>query len=651
MSMGDVWQDLAKYEYGDKTDAGNKAHLLLQDTPVAEHAKIETILIGIVSSKDSTQTGKALACRSLQQIGTEKCVPAVSALLCDKILSHAARLVLEVSESPKASAALLAALPKADENLKAGIIMSLGTRKETTAIKAIAASLGSKDAGTAAAAMRSLAKIGGKQASACLAGATAPAALMPVLRESQIVCAESLDKADAAKICSAIYADTKNSNPVRIAALRGLMKANGKTAAPMVVELLKGKPGYMKSSALRIVASDQCKCLTGAVAAALGKLPEPCQIKVLDVLGQRGDAGAMTAIAALYASESSDLKMAAYTAAGRIGDAACVIPLLTLANDKDHGVSQKAVEIFGIIVTDGVDKILASKISDPKLGPGAISALTRRGCTSAAGEIIKMIENGDTKAKQAGWQAMSQLASDQDLAALMKMVVKITDDGIRKEAANAIKNICTNSSDRRKCFDAIGASYDQADKNMKTLILQIGATTGGVKALATAQKALKSSDEDIRTAAMRALMEWQDSGAADILLDIAKNGKTAKDKILAVRGYIQVTGKDDERKRADMYKKIAPLATRADEKNLIISGLRNIRRSNVNVLNTVAAYIADDSVKATAEQATIDVANRIKRDKKCKDAILKLMKSIKETSKNKSNVSKAGRLYKELGGK
>jgi len=641
MAVGDVWRDLAKYEYGDASDAANKAHLLLQDTPVKEHAKIEDILIGIVTSKDSTQAGKSFACRSLQQIGTEKCIPAVSALLCDKVLSHYARLPLEMIDSPKASAALLAALPKASDKLKGGIAMSLGARKEKSAIKALAPLIGNKEPGTAAAAMRSLAMIGGKEASARLAGAKTIAALDAVLKESQIVCAETLEKADAAKVCTAIYKDTKNPARIRVAALRGLVKADGPTAAPLVVAELKGKPGYMKSGALRIVASDQCKCLTAAASAALASMPEACRIKTLDVLGQRGDIGALKGVSALYGSSSEDVKLAAYTAAGRIGDTNCIKPLVEMG----------ATSALAIIGNPKVDSILVGMISDPKLGPGAINALSKRGSTSAAPALVKMIEAGNIETKIAGWGAMANLATDKDLESLMKLIVKVADDKVMSAAAGAIKNICTNSGDRRKCFDAIGPQYAGGDKKVKLLIISLSSATGGVKALAMNTEALKSSDEDIRAAAMRALMNWPDSGAADILLDIARNGKSSKDKILAVRGYVQVTAKADERRRADMYKKIAPLATRPDEKNLIISGLRNIRRSNRNVLAAVAAYIADDSVKATAEQASIDVANRIKRDKRNKDAILALMKSIKDTSKNKNNVKRAAQIYKELGGK
>jgi HEAT repeat protein len=654
MAMGDVWQDLAKFKYGDSNNAADEALTLLQNTPVARHAAIETKLIALISSKDATQAGKSFACRMLQQIGTEKCVPAVSGLLNHETLSHYARLSLEMIDSPKASAALLAAMPKTTEKIKCGIIMSLGNRRESKAVKAIAASLGGKE--TAAAAMRSLAMIGGKAASACLAGAKAPAGLDAVLKESQIVCAESLEKSDAAKVCGTIFADKKNSPPIRVAALRGLMKANGKTAAPIIVKLIKGKNGYMKQGAMRIVASDRCKCLTGAVASALGSMPEACQLKVLDVLAQRGDITALKGVAALYSSSSTDVKLAAYKTAGQIGDTGCIMPLLALANDKDHAIARKAVSILGLIDNKTVDPTLASMISDPELGPGAIAALTRRGCTSATDQIIKLVESGNVETKIAGWKAMSNLASDKYLDSLMKQIVRIRDSKVRVTATNAIKNICTNSGDRRKCFDSIEPYYAKANTNLKTLILNIGATTGGVKAIATAKTALASSDAEIRIAALRALMEWQDSGAADTLLDIAKNAKTNKDKILAIRGYIQVTGKENPRTRVGMYMKIAKLAESTDAKNQIISGLRILRQ--LDSLQALTTWFDDKSVKATAEQAALDIVNALNRNRRLrrviaqnKKEILAIIKSIKDTSKNKRNADQATKLYKELGGK
>ena len=137
MSFGDVWQDLAKYKYGEGNAAGD-AEQLLQKTPIDQHAAIEDSLIAVVSAKDATQDGKAFACRMLQQIGTEKCISGVAGLLKDEVLSHYARLVLERMKNPKADVALLAALDSAPDAVKPGIIGSLGARRETNAVESLA---------------------------------------------------------------------------------------------------------------------------------------------------------------------------------------------------------------------------------------------------------------------------------------------------------------------------------------------------------------------------------------------------------------------------------------------------------------------------------------------------------------------------------
>ena len=93
--LADVWDDLARYEYGDESKAGEAVEKLLQETAPSEYAGLEAKLMGVVASKEATQAGKAIACRMLQQVGTKKCIPAVSGLLADKVLSHYARLVLE----------------------------------------------------------------------------------------------------------------------------------------------------------------------------------------------------------------------------------------------------------------------------------------------------------------------------------------------------------------------------------------------------------------------------------------------------------------------------------------------------------------------------------------------------------------------------
>ena len=100
MAFADVWDDLAKYEYGDASNAAELADQLIQKTPVAEHGALEDRLIAVISSADASTTGKAFACRLLQQVGTNKAIPGLAALLQHAELAHYARLPWSVWKTP-----------------------------------------------------------------------------------------------------------------------------------------------------------------------------------------------------------------------------------------------------------------------------------------------------------------------------------------------------------------------------------------------------------------------------------------------------------------------------------------------------------------------------------------------------------------------
>ena len=154
VSFGDVWQDIAGYEYGDDPNPCEQAELLLQETPVNQYGPIEDKLIAVVTSKDATQAGKAVACRFLQQIGTEKCIPAMSGLLGDEILSHYARLVLERLKCAAADKAMRDALDKTPDKAKVGILGSLAERRDEKVVKAAAKLANSANPAVARAASR-----------------------------------------------------------------------------------------------------------------------------------------------------------------------------------------------------------------------------------------------------------------------------------------------------------------------------------------------------------------------------------------------------------------------------------------------------------------------------------------------------------------
>lgn len=116
-------------------------------------------LIEILKDPAAPEFAKAKACQRLAVVGDKSAVPALAALLADPKLGHYARFGLEPIPDPAVDAALRDALGKLQGNLLAGVINSIGRRKDTKAIEALAKLMENDDTQIAEAAVAALGKI------------------------------------------------------------------------------------------------------------------------------------------------------------------------------------------------------------------------------------------------------------------------------------------------------------------------------------------------------------------------------------------------------------------------------------------------------------------------------------------------------------
>jgi len=644
----DVFEDLAKYDYGDEPNVAAEAEKLLQDTPVAEHGAIEDKLIAVVASADATAAGKQFACRMLQQIGTDKCIPAVSGLLSDEILSHYARLILErMTGSAKAGAALRAALDKAPDKVKGGIAASLAERGDKEAVKAIAKLASSKDGEVAKAAILALGKLGGKDAAGCLAGLSIPAEIKSVLAEALVVCAGSLSAAEAA----AVYASVYNSNHLethRAAALGGLLRVDEQKAIPIIAGLIKGKAGHLRGAALRMVVMAKSDGLTAAVTGILGELPPETQALVIGCLGQRGDLSAAKSILAFLTCENKDVARAALIALGYLNDADSIADLLANKGKLDARLVEATIaRMHG----SDINERLVNLLGDKEVGILAIRTLAQRGYAGASTRLIEMTKSSDAAARSAAWKGLTELGTEADVDPLMAVLIKIADDGERKSAVKAIKNICSRATDKNKCFDSVAKHYAAANDAIKQVVIELAPSAGGDNALKLAREALKSGNKDLYCTAIRALAAWPNASAMDDLLALAAKAEGDTNRILALRGYITridiCSNRMPVNKRLEMFAKAAGLAKRPDEKRLIASGLRNVR--HMDAFRALVKSLEDPAIKAEAELAVADLAYDLRRDKDAEELIPVMMK-LGETSESRTVKDKARRCLAELYG-
>lgn len=163
----------------------------LKDAQLRESLELRLVraLLTVVPSM-----AKDYICRQLSCLGSAVAVEALAPLLLDAQLSHLARFALERIPGSAATAALRAIAPRLQGLDKAGVLNSLGVRRDTKSIALFKACLRDSDPRMAAAATAALGHLGSRRAAALLRQqlSVAPPHLRNATADACLTCAERL---------------------------------------------------------------------------------------------------------------------------------------------------------------------------------------------------------------------------------------------------------------------------------------------------------------------------------------------------------------------------------------------------------------------------------------------------------------------------
>lgn len=643
VSVGDVWEDVAGYQYGDEPNPCEQAEKLLQETPVGDYGRIEMKLIALVASKNSTQPGKAVACRFLQQVGTKRCIPAVSGLLSHEILSDYARLVLERLKSDEADKAMRGALEKAPDKAKIGILGSLAERRDSKAVKSAGRLAHSRNPAVAKAAIATLGKIGGKEAARQLSSLKPAQELVRTQMQAMVACAGSLSGSDAVALCDKVLAGTCAS--CRIAALRVLTTADAAKASALIAGAIQSSDVKLRRGGLSIVADTRGERLTKDMLKLIRRLPPDRKAGLIVALGARGDKAALNSIMGSIRSDQAVVRDAAISAVSKLGDAGVVKLLLSTADSPElrSGVAKAIAGMGG----ESINTALVESLRSRTLRKAAIEASIARGCTEAAPDLLKLVKDNDPDVRKGAWAGLGALGDDDDMSSVMEAVVKIKEAKDLSYAEAAVRKMFSRAENRSKCFKAIAEHYAQATEGIKGVILDLGVGAGDSNALRLERNALESPNKQLYARALRALAKWPNKSACSDLLSQAQSASEEVDRIVALRGYIRIAGTEtaglSAADRLEMLKTATRLAKRNEEKKQIVSGLQYA--VSPESLEMLKQYVDDPAFQAEAETSA---ANLIEKLYKRHPGEVKAMAEQLANSKNKNVAKKAQKIVAEL---
>jgi HEAT repeat protein len=521
---------------------------------------------------------------------------------------------------PAAGAALRDALPKVHGRLLAGLIGSIGVRRDPEAVSALARAAKDDDPVVAGAAIMALGAIGTESAAQALAGLQVSPALSRTQARARITAAGRLKTAGANLQAAAIYRDLMQASQpqsIRIAALKGLIGALPQAeAVKLVIEMVQGEDAAMREATLAAYMTSTDTALQSAVASALPSMKSSGQLILLGVLADLPDVAARPAVLSLAGKESDPaVRAAAIDCLGRHGEAADVPMLVRLAGTGQGAVAEAARKSLGHLGKPGVDEALIGLIESPETSDRTtvLGVLASRRTVAALPTLVRLLAGTDAVLATEAAKALGVLGQGAQLTALTTTIVGTENAQLRTACEEAGQAICTRAQDKTAGADVVLGALGQAQKSpARAALLRLLGYTPGPATLAAVVKAMGDNDTEVRQAAFRTLVGWPDATALPHLVDVARHAPDSSDAIVALRdGCLRLAAMEEVpmAERLSAYRSVIEVARRPEEKRQAISGLAEI--PSFGSLDLLKGCGQDAALKNEAIPAAIRVAGEL----------------------------------------
>ncbi|MCZ6795091.1 MAG: HEAT repeat domain-containing protein, partial [Planctomycetota bacterium] len=616
--LDEALEAMAEFEYGKESAqlAFVERTVLAAAGDPEKRLAVEKRLLAALGG-EATRDAREFLCRQLRTVATARSVPKLEALLTDPQLSHMARYALGRLDDPTASAALRRALGRTEGKLQAGVLSTIGERRDREALPAVAKLLGSRDARVARAAAAALGKIGGRAAVKALEAARQGAASerRVALDDALMVCAERFiargRKQAAVRIYETFHAPG-NAKHLRLAALKGLLAARGAGATPLLIEAIRGADSELRASAIGLARTVEGSGATKALADLVHSLAPDAQELLLRALGGRGDPAATDAVVLAARSEHDGVRTAAYEALGSMGDARVVELLVRAATTREGREKQVARASLLRLRKGDVDRALVGSLAegDPATRVERVRAVAGRRSGGAFRSLLPLARDDEPAVRAEAIGALGALAGAPELAALVELAAQPREPGDRPAIEQSILAVFRRVPDADKKAAPLLAALRGASRDAKPALLRFLGRTGSDGALRAVRSSLEEEDPAVRDAAVAALADWPDATPARDLLRLARQLSDAKQKAVVLRGYLRMAELSEN--PTAKYLEALELVDRPGERQLVLDGLG--AAASPEALDVVERYlkVGEAEVRAAAGRAAVRIADRLR---------------------------------------
>ena len=379
------------------------------------------------------------------------------------------------------------------------------------------------------------------------------------------------------------------------------------------------------------------------MAISVTQLPVNGQIQLISALSTLGENSTVfSTIKLATKSENDGVRLAALDALGNI-NLDNSVTVLSEVSAYGYGKERtKARASLYRLNGNNINDIILSKIphTEVKVKIELIRAVQKRRIAKGAELMLNLANDANASLRIESARALRFIASEPHITGLVNLLKNSKSDKDRDELEKAIVIMAK----RNDLNDAVGMEImnhlDAMSFMPKQTAIQILGQLGYEPSYESLTGFLSHDKKDIRKSAIKALSEWKNDSPLSTLFSVTKKAKSQSHKTLALRGIIRLIGLESDRSTEvtnDLYKRAMTLATNAQEKKTVLSGLSNVM--SITAFQMAETYLPLANLKAEAALSCINIANGIhtKYPAECKSVLVKIIsdfsnESIKENA-------------------
>jgi HEAT repeat protein len=616
-------EELKTYQFGDSRTPLSDIESLVMQTTKENHTKMMASRLGELLDRDISFAAKQFICQQLRVIGNEDQLPVLTKLLKDAEFTDIAIFALETNPSPKVDEIFRNSLSQLEGEQKIAVINALGERRTGASVKALTPFISDTDERIAEATALALGKIGTVEAGQAIKKAMTEAdkGRYKSLAGSYIMCANRLvtsGNLDAAIIIYREVADQNLDERLQIRAHHGLVKTGEEDGIQFVSQTIKSQDHVAKRLTYKSLIETSGEEATLEFCRLLSSVSTDGQILLLHALADRGDPAALPYIVDHLQNKNKAVRLSSIKALASLGDET-VLPVImqkVIGDDADESKeAQMALyKLRGTVVDDEILKLTRDPILQIRLE--AIKALLVRNVVQATSNLLQLLEDPNESIRIESWNALAELGAEKEISPMIAAWIQSKNNKEINVAEEAVVKVFKKTRVKPLPTSEIVTAINTVDnKDLKISLIHSLGRIGDNETLPALKDFLKSGDHEIRAATIRALSWWPSDAVLPDLRAVVTSATDETDKIIALRGYIQLIGNESDRGNDEtlkLYDDAMTLTWRSEEKKLILAGYSQIEE--INALNTVESYLSDEDLKNEAAAAVIRICDELIED-------------------------------------